>query len=287
MNIILLVNDDVSYSSLLAYPTLKHFSKYISGIFVQDGILNSENSSSDIFNKVKKKSGFRYAQNLVLEILSYKIAIFIRNLFRMNKHEDDCYLDTNTKLGKIFNIPVFKIQGSIHDKIWLEKITKLKPDLIICIRYAEILKKSLLEVPDKGVINFHPSLLPNYKGLGPVFQAHAHDEKEIGFSFHYINEGIDEGNIIMQKKIKIQKNDSVSRLTISAHVLGGIELLSLIKNIKNENIQILKKLQTNENYFSWPERDQVKKFFESNKKYILLRDFFSLIFYNPKNFFYE
>jgi folate-dependent phosphoribosylglycinamide formyltransferase PurN len=287
MNIILLVNDDVSYSSLLAYPTLKHFSKYISGIFVQDGILNSENSSSDIFNKVKKKSGFRYAQNLVLEILSYKIAILVRNLFRMNKHEDDCYVETNAKLGKIFNIPVFQIKGSIHDKIWLEKIIKLKPDLVICIRYAEILKKSLLEIPDKGVINFHPSLLPKYKGLGPVFQAFAHDEKEIGFSFHYINENIDEGEIITQKKIKIKKNDSVSRLTISAHVLGGFELLSIIKTIENNTVQTLKKLKTEENYFSWPEKEQVKIFFKSNKKYISVRDFFSLVFYNPKNFCYE
>ena len=102
-----------------------------------------------------------------------------------------------------------------------------------------------------------------------------------------INENIDEGEIITQKKIKIKKNDSVSRLTISAHVLGGFELLSIIKTIENNTVQTLKKLKTEENYFSWPEKQQVKMFFKSIKKYISVRDFFSLVFYNPKNFCYE
>ena len=62
----------------------------------------------------------------------------------MNEHLDDCYLETNSNLGKIFDIPVYKIKGSIHDKTWLDKIRDLKPDLIICIRYAEILKSSLI-----------------------------------------------------------------------------------------------------------------------------------------------
>ena len=125
----------------------------------------------------------------------------------MNKHLGDCYLETNSNLGKIFDIPVFKIKGSIHDEIWLNKINDLKPDLIICARYGEILKKSLLTIPNIGVINFHPSLLPKYKGLGPIFQALLHDEKEVGFSLHYMDEGIDAGKIIKREKIKIEKND--------------------------------------------------------------------------------
>jgi methionyl-tRNA formyltransferase len=202
----------------------------------------------------------------------------------MNKHSDDCYLDTNSNLGKIFDIPVFKIKGSIHDEIWLNKINDLKPDLIICARYGEILKKSLLTIPNIGVINFHPSLLPKYKGLGPIFQALLHNENEIGFSFHYIDEDVDTGEIIKRQKIKTEKNESVSRITIRVHIAGGYELLSVINNIKKGNKKTEEVIQDAGNFFSWPEKKYVKKFIQSNKKYIEFRDFLSLVFYNPKKF---
>ena len=284
MKIIILANDNVAYSGILSYPLLKNFSSEISGIFIQDGILNSNTNSSNLFNEVKKKSGLQYAIFLAKETIYYKIAVFIRRIFHMNNHSDDCYLETNSNLGKIFDIPVFKISGSIHDENWLRKIKDLNPDLIICIRYAEILKKSLLEIPNKGVINFHSSLLPKYRGLGPIFQAVLHNENEIGFSFHYINEDIDTGQIIKREKIKIEQNESVSRLTIRTHIMGSYNLLSIINNLKNENKETKETPQNEGNYFSWPEKKDVKKFLQRRKKYVDIRDFFSLVFYNPKNF---
>ena len=284
MKIIILANDNVAYSGILSYPLLKNFSSEISGIFIQDGILNSNTNSSNLFNEVKKKSGLQYAIFLAKEMIYYKIAVFIRRIFHMNNHSDDCYLETNSNLGKIFDIPVFKISGSIHDENWLRKIKDLNPDLIICIRYAEILKKSLLEIPNKGVINFHSSLLPKYRGLGPIFQAVLHNENEIGFSFHYINEDIDTGQIIKREKIKIEQNESVSRLTIRTHIMGSYNLLSIINNLKNENKETKETPQNEGNYFSWPEKKDVKKFLQRRKKYVDIRDFFSLVFYNPKNF---
>ena len=284
MKIIILTNDDVAYSGILSYPILKKFSDEIPGIFIQDGILNSNTNHLDLFNKVKKKSGLQFAIFLVLETIYYRIAVTIRRIFSMNKHLDDCYLETNSNLGKIFNIPVFKIKGSVHDEVLLKKITELKPDLILSLRYGEILKKPLLKIPNKGVINFHPSLLPKYKGLGPIFQALLHDEKEVGFSLHYMDEGIDAGKIIKREKIKIEKNESVSRITIRAHIAGGYELLSVINNLKNGDEKTEENVQDNGNYFSWAEKKDVKKFIQSNKKYVKLRDFFSLVFYNPKKF---
>jgi len=284
MKIIILANDEVAYSGILSYPILKKFSDEISGIFIQDGILNSDTNSADLFKKVKKKSGLQYAIFLTREILNYKIAVFIRRIFHMNKHTDDCYLETNSNLGKIFGIPVFKIKGSIHDEIWLNKINELEPDLIICIRYGEILKKSLLTIPSIGVINFHPSLLPKYRGLGPIFQALLHNENEIGFSFHYIDEDIDTGEIIKSQKIKTEKNESVSHITIRAHVTGGYELLSVINNIKKGNKKTEGVIKDTENFFSWPEKKSVKKFIRADKKYVEFRDFLSLVFYNPKKF---
>ena len=283
MKIVILANDNVAYSGILSYPTLKKFSNEITGIFIQDGILNANTNSSNLFNEVKRKSGLQYAVFLAIETMYYKSAVSLRRIFHMNSHSDDCCLETNSNLGKIFDIPVFKIRGSVHDEPWLDKIKDLNPDLIICIRYAEILKKQLLKIPKKGVINFHPSLLPKYRGLGPIFQALLHNENEIGFSFHYIDEGVDTGKIIKSEKIKIEENESVSRLSIRTHIMGGYQLLSVINNLENENKKN-QNLQDAGNYFSWPEKKDVKKFLKLRKKYVELRDFFSLLFYNPQKF---
>ena len=282
MKIIILTNDDVAYSGILSYPILKNFSNEISGIFIQDGILNSKTNHLDLFDMVKKKSGTQFAIFLGIEIIYYKIALSLRRIFNMNKHLGDCYLETNSNLGRIFNIPVFKMKGSVHDEIWLKRITELKPDLILSLRYGEILKKPLLNIPTKGVINFHPSLLPKYKGLGPILQALLHDEKEVGFSLHYMDEDIDAGKIIKREKIKIEKNESVSRITIRAHIEGGQKLSSVINDLKNGDDKIEENVQDDGNYFSWAEKKSVKKFIQSNKKYIEFRDFLSLLFYNPK-----
>tara|TARA_B110001454_G_scaffold149426_1_gene138827 strand:- start:5777 stop:6631 length:855 start_codon:yes stop_codon:yes gene_type:complete len=282
MRIVLLANDSVAYSGILSYPIIKKFSKDIVGIFVQDGMLDSKNNSFEIFKKVKKKSGLKYAFSLAMETLNYQYAIRIRNFFHMNKHENNDYLNLNSKLGEEFKIPVFPVEGSINDHSWVEKIRGLKPDLIICIRYAEILKKDVLDIAPDGIINFHPSLLPKYKGLGPIFQAILHDEKEVGFSFHYIDEKIDTGNIIKMKKIRMNGDDSVSRLTIRAHVLGGQELVSIITDLNNGKKIMEKTVDDDTSYFSWPEKEDVKKFFASKKKYVLVRDFFSLVFFNSK-----
>ena len=284
MKIVILANDDIPYSGLLSYPVLKKFANEISGIFIQDRILDSNTTTLGLFNKVKKKSSLQFAIFYAREIINYKIAVLIRRIFHMNKHSNDCYIETNANLGKMFGIPVFKIEGSINDEIWLNKINEIKPDLIICIRYAEILKNSLLTIPNGGVINFHPSLLPKYKGMAPIFQALLHNENEIGFSLHYIDEGIDTGEIIKRQKIKTEKNESVSHIAIRAHVVAGYELLSVINNLKKGDKKTEQIIQDNGNYFSWPEKKDVKKFMQSNKKYVEFRDFLSLVFYNPKKF---
>jgi methionyl-tRNA formyltransferase len=283
VKIVILANDDIPYSGLLSYPVLKKFANEISGIFIQDRILDSNTTTLGLFNKVKKKSSLQFAIFYAREIINYKIAVLIRRIFHMNKHSNDCYIETNANLGKMFGIPVFKIEGSINDEIWLNKINKIKPDLIICIRYAEILKNSLLTIPNGGVINFHPSLLPKYKGMAPIFQALLHNENEIGFSLHYIDEGIDTGKIIKRQKIKTEKNESVSHIAIRAHVVAGYELLSILNNLKKGDKKTEQITQDNGNYFSWPEKKDVKKFMQSNKKYVEFRDFLSLVFYNPRN----
>ena len=274
--IVIIANDDVAYSGFLLYPLLTKFSKDISTIFIQDGMLNTKTNPKKLFGQVSKKSGWQYALYLVREIINYKAAIFIRKFFFLN---NEYILDTPSNLGKRFKISVSRLAGSINDESNLQKIKQLEPELIIAIRYAEILKKSVLSVPNKGVINIHPSLLPKYGGLTPVFHAMNHNEKDIGYTIHFMDESIDSGRIVKQEIIKQESGDSVVSLNIRIHIQAGYGLVSCIDKLTQTIVK-----NENSSYFSWADKDDIKKFLKSGMKLIKLSDFTKLLFFSPPRF---
>ena len=273
--IIIIANDDVAYSGFLLYPLLTKYSKDVSAIFIQDGMLNTKTSPKKLFAQVSKKSGLKYALYLVREIINYKAAILIRKFFFLN---NEYILDTPSNLGKKFKIPVSRFVGSINDEINLQRIKHLEPELIIAIRYAEILKKTVLSVPNNGIINIHPSLLPKYGGLTPVFHAMNHSEKDIGYTIHFMDENVDSGRIIKQEIIKQESEDTVVSLNIRIHIQAGFGLASCMDKLNHTIIK-----NENGSYFSWADKDDVKKFLKSGVKLIKFSDFTKLLFFRGKN----
>lgn len=103
------------------------------------------------------------------------------------------------------------------DKETIAKIKKLKPDLIIVAAYGKILPKEILEIPGFGCINVHTSLLPKWRGASPIQNALLNGETETGVTIMLMNEGMDTGDILAQKKISVgpdeTKEDLFLRLT--------------------------------------------------------------------------
>jgi len=87
-----------------------------------------------------------------------------------------------------------------------EKIRKLNPDLIIIAAYGQIIPKSIFEIPKLGALNIHPSLLPKYRGTSPIQTAILNGEKITGITVFLIDQLIDHGPIIAQKKYSIPEN---------------------------------------------------------------------------------
>ena len=102
-----------------------------------------------------------------------------------------------------YNLPVFT-----PDKIRKEylEILKYEPDLIITSAYGQIIPKELLDYPKYKCINTHASLLPKYRGGAPIQRAIINGEKETGMTIMYMNEKMDEGDILVQEKIDIDIN---------------------------------------------------------------------------------
>ena len=100
-----------------------------------------------------------------------------------------------------------------HEINYLLKILKLYNIRLICLAgFLQILSKDFIKSFNGKIINIHPSLLPRYKGLNTHERVLENNEKFTGCSVHFVNEKLDGGEIILQKKIKIFKKDNVLSL---------------------------------------------------------------------------
>ena len=93
------------------------------------------------------------------------------------------------------------------------QLKKLKPDIFVVVAY-KILPNELIEIPVHGAINLHASLLPKYRGAGPIQWALMNGDKNTGVSIFQIKQKVDTGDILLQKRVKIHEDDNLSLIHI-------------------------------------------------------------------------
>src|SRR4029077_19876612 len=79
----------------------------------------------------------------------------------------------------------------------------LKPDVVVVIAYGQILPRDVLEIPRLACLNVHASLLPRWRGAAPIQAAIAGGDRETGITVMYMDEGLDTGDILLQRKVEI------------------------------------------------------------------------------------
>lgn len=122
------------------------------------------------------------------------------------------------KRGENHNIPSFYVDAPNRNKKILKLLNEYDIDLVILAGYLKILSEEIIDVYRNRIINIHPSLLPKYSGKGfygeKVHQAVMNNNEEYsGATVHYVDEGIDTGKILMQKKVKILDTDDYKSLS--------------------------------------------------------------------------
>ena len=99
------------------------------------------------------------------------------------------------------------------EKTVLNELKKKKIKLVCLAGFMRILSKNFIKNFKGKIINIHPSLLPKYKGLNTHRRVLTNNEKYSGCTVHYVNSRLDSGKIILQKKVKVLKNDTVKKLS--------------------------------------------------------------------------
>lgn len=122
-----------------------------------------------------------------------------------------------------------------YDEKLLTKLQEEHIDLVVLAGYLKILSPGLISAYSRKIINIHPSLLPKFGGKG-FYGLHVHEaviaagEKESGATVHFVDEGVDTGEIIIQRKLDVLSEDTPE--TLQARILDQIEHKILVEAIK-------------------------------------------------------
>lgn len=118
----------------------------------------------------------------------------------------------------------------------IEDVLTYQVDIVLSIGYAQIIKKNILNHPRLGIINAHPAPLPKYRGRFSTMFAIINDEKTHGVTFHFMDERIDSGDILLQKMFPIKENDTGKSLYMKASELIVEEFSKLLKMCYEDNL---------------------------------------------------
>ena len=138
------------------------------------------------------------------------------------------------------NLKLFQPEKVKENDEFINNIKKLKPDIICVVAYGKILPKEILEIPEKGCINLHASLLPKYRGAAPIQWAVLNGDKITGVSTMYMNEKMDEGDIILQEEVQIGEYETTGELWNRLKVIGADLLLKTINEIEKGTAKRIK-----------------------------------------------
>jgi methionyl-tRNA formyltransferase len=120
----------------------------------------------------------------------------------------------------------------MKDPEFLQALAGWEPDLIVVAAYGRILPPAILSFPPRGCINVHASLLPKYRGAGPIQWAIINGETETGITTMLMDEGMDTGAMLLQKAIPITPDDTAGTLSSHLAELGGRLLVETITRLK-------------------------------------------------------
>jgi methionyl-tRNA formyltransferase len=143
---------------------------------------------------------------------------------------------------------------SPDDAEFMQQVQLLAVDLIVVALFPRILKRALIDVPRLGCVNVHPSLLPKYRGPEPFYWVLANQEKTTGVTIHHVDEGIDTGDIILQRNLEIRPNETEITLMQRSATIASELLREAIPLLLAGQAPRIRQDHSTATYYSFPPR---------------------------------
>ena len=119
----------------------------------------------------------------------------------------------------------------------LPELTALKADLFVVVAYGQYIPPSVLALPKHEAINFHPSLLPKYRGASPIQWSVANGDTVTGATILYVSDKMDAGDIILQREVTIGPDDTSATLEPVLAAAGASLLMEAIEHIRQGTVR--------------------------------------------------
>ena len=145
--------------------------------------------------------------------------------------------------------PVYQ-PDKIREQKWVELVREINPDVAVVAAFGQIIPKEILDAPRFGCINIHASLLPRYRGASPIQWSILNGDDETGITIMQMDEGIDTGDILLQKSLPIAADDTADTLFEKLSVLGGPVLLEALDKLETGSIKPKKQDEKDASYVS-------------------------------------
>jgi len=138
-------------------------------------------------------------------------------------------------IAEVHGVPVFQPKR-FRDETEIERLSALKPDVIVVVAYGQILPQDVLEIPIFGCINIHPSLLPKYRGAAPVAAAILAGDEETGVSIMLMDAGMDTGPVLSQRRVSIGPRDTTESLEAKLADVGANLLMETLPELVEQKL---------------------------------------------------
>ena len=138
------------------------------------------------------------------------------------------------------NIRLFQPE-KLKNKNFIDDLKVLNADLFIVVAFR-MLPKIIWEIPKKGTVNLHASILPNYRGAAPINWAIINGEKESGVTTFFINEKIDAGDVLLIEKTKIKDGQTAGELHDNLMEIGSKLIIRTISEIESGTLKSKKQI---------------------------------------------
>ena len=128
---------------------------------------------------------------------------------------------------------------NLKDKEFINKIIEINPDIMIVVAFRKI-PAEIFSIPKYGTINLHASLLPNYRGAAPINWCLINNEVKTGVTTFFINEKIDQGDILLKEEVNISDMDNFGSLYNKLSSIGSRLLITTIKGVLSNSLKASK-----------------------------------------------
>jgi len=191
----------------------------------------------------------RVGARYVLYRVTSKLPVWLRagKVFSLRQLCEDKHV--NVVFARDTNAPGF-----------LQLLARWDLDLIVSVAAPQIFREPLINLPRKGCINIHNSMLPKYRGMLPNFWQMFNGEEAVGTTIHRINAGIDDGDILLQRETPIQSGESLAALIRRTKRVGARFMAEALDQLREDRAMPMPNRREDATYYSFPTRDDVAAF---------------------------